>query len=205
MLDGVIKYHVEHSDIAAPDFAKFEDLEATRTRLFALGLIGETAEGIGYGNLSMRSSANTFFITATQTGKLPALNKNQYTYISGYDFKTFTVFSQGSFKASSEALSHAMIYEVHPDIQAVIHVHSHALWQFMKTRSDLATTAEYGTTQMVEEIANLYQTRDPFVQNAFVMLGHEDGIITFGKTIEEAEQSLYRIIYAYLQKTEEDL
>jgi len=200
MLDGVIKYHVEHSNIAAPDFVDFESLEATRTRLFALGLIGETAEGIGYGNLSMRSSANTFFITATQTGKLPALTKNQYTYISGYNFKTFSVFSQGPYKASSEALSHAMIYEVHPDIQAVIHVHPHALWQFMKTRGDLATTAEYGTTQMVEEIADLYQSNNPFNRNAFVMFGHEDGIITFGRNTAEAERSLYQIVQDYLSK-----
>lgn len=199
MLDGVIKYHVAHSDQASPNFVGFEALEATRARLFALGLIGETSNGIGYGNLSMRNSANTFFITATQTGKLPALHKKQYTYISGYDFKTFCVFSQGRFKASSEALSHAMIYELHPDIQAVLHVHCQTLWQLMKQRGDLSTNAEYGSAEMAAEIANLYQSRDPFTHNVFVMLGHDDGIISFGRSIAEAEQSLYRIVQDYLR------
>jgi len=199
MLDGVIKYHVEHTFEPATTFDDYSSLEALRTRLFALGLIGETSDGIGYGNLSHRVKAtSSFFITATQTGKLSQLTSLQYSLIENYSFETFTVFSKGEHKPSSEALSHAMIYAIHPDITTVVHVHSAGLWQFMKSRGDLATTAEYGTTQMTEEIASLYQTRDPFTHNSFVMLGHEDGIIAFGKSIEEAEQSLYRIVREYL-------
>jgi len=95
---------------------------------------------------------------------------------------------------SCEALSHAMIYEIHPDIQTVIHVHSKPLWEFMQRNHALATTAEYGTAQMVTEIAALYKKSDPFSNNAFVMKGHEDGIISFGRNIEEAELTLYRVI-----------
>jgi len=199
MLDGVIKYHVEHTFEPATTFDDYSSLETLRTRLFALGLIGETNDGIGYGNLSHRvKQTSSFFITATQTGKLNHLTTAQYSLIKNYNFETFTVFSKGKHKPSSEALSHAMIYAIHPDITAVVHVHSAALWHFMKSRGDLATTAEYGTTQMTKEIANLYRSRNPFKHNAFVMLGHEDGIITFGKSIEEAEQSLYRIVREYL-------
>jgi ribulose-5-phosphate 4-epimerase/fuculose-1-phosphate aldolase len=104
------------------------------------------------------------------------------------------VFSKGLFKPSSEALSHAMIYEVHPDIGAVIHVHSAPLWQMMIQENYLATKAEYGTADMVQEIARLYQDKDSFTHNAFVMKGHEDGIITFGKDITHAEHRLYQII-----------
>jgi len=73
MLDGVIKYHVSHSQGEAPHFAGYAGLEALRARLFALGLIGETSDGIGYGNISQRTGEHSFFITATQTGKQPAL------------------------------------------------------------------------------------------------------------------------------------
>ncbi|MDX8381979.1 MAG: class II aldolase/adducin family protein [Ghiorsea sp.] len=199
MLDGVIKYHVEHTFQPTPCFDDYANIEALRTRLFALGLIGETNDGIGYGNLSHRvKQTSSFFITATQTGQLSHLSSAQYSLIKHYDFENFTVFSKGEHKPSSEALSHAMIYEIHADINAMIHIHSAALWQFMKSRGDLATTAEYGTTQMTEEIANIYHSRNPFEHNAFVMLGHEDGIITFGKSIEEAEESLYRIVREYL-------
>ncbi len=198
MIDGVIKYHIEHQTKAAAAFSAYAELEALRSRLFALGFIGETTEGIGYGNLSRREQGKTFFITATQTGKQGTLSKEQYTFIQAYDFNTFTVNSKGLHKPSSEALSHAMIYEVHPEIQVVIHIHSKVLWDFMKCNSALVTTAEYGTAQMVTEIAALYQQRDPFNNNAFVMKGHEDGIITFGRSIEEAELTLYRIIHSHL-------
>lgn len=198
MIDGVIKFHVEHEHKALPEFKGYTELEALRSRLFALGLIGETADSIGYGNVSIRAGQHAFFITATQTGKHAKLSQDQYTYVHNYDFEKFTVYSRGSEKPSSEALSHAMIYEVHPDIQAVIHVHSPALWQYMIDVGALATAAEYGTTAMVHEIASLYQSRNPFEHNAFVMKGHEDGIITFGHNIQQAEAALYHLIQSLI-------
>jgi len=200
MIDGVIKYSIEHQTAETPLFSGYEQLEALRTRLFTLGLIGEK-DGIGYGNLSMRhEGSKSFFITATQTGRKPILSREYYTYISDYDFSTFKVISQGTHKPSSEALSHAMIYAIDDRITAVIHIHSLALWKFMEVKNDLATTAEYGTAEMVEEIAGLYTDLDPMMNNAFVMKGHEEGIITFGRSVEEAELVLYTIMQAYLQE-----
>ena len=198
MLDGVIKYSIEHQRQGTPLFSGYDQLEALRTRLFTLGLIGEK-DGIGYGNLSMRhEGSKSFFITATQTGRKYTLSREYYTYISDYDFSTFKVISQGTHKPSSEALSHAMIYAIDDRITTVIHIHSLALWKFMKGKNDLATTAEYGTAEMVEEIAGLYTNLDPMMNNAFVMKGHEEGIITFGRSVEEAESALYAVMQAYL-------
>ncbi|OIO69873.1 MAG: hypothetical protein CO186_07670 [Zetaproteobacteria bacterium CG_4_9_14_3_um_filter_49_83] len=200
IIDGVIKYHVEHQHIAAPRFAGYAPLEALRARLFALGLIGEK-DGIGFGNLSMRTGkGRSFFISATQTGRQASLAADAYTFIDAYDFSKFTVYSKGMHKPSSEALSHAMIYEVDPAINVVIHIHCAALWGLMRANHDLATTAEYGTAEMVDDIATLYQQHDPFTHNAFVMQGHEDGIVTFGRTLEEAELKLYAIIRQYLMQ-----
>jgi ribulose-5-phosphate 4-epimerase/fuculose-1-phosphate aldolase len=200
MIDGVIKYSIEHQRQDTPLFSGYEQLEALRTRLFALGLIGEK-DGIGYGNLSMRDDiSKSFFITATQTGRKYVLSREYYTYISDYDFSTFKVISQGKHKPSSEALSHAMIYAIDDRITTVIHIHSLALWNFMKAKNDVFTTAEYGTAEMVEEIAGLYSNLDPMMNNAFVMKGHEEGIITFGRSVEEAELVLYNIMQAYLQE-----
>lgn len=198
MIDGVIKYSIEHQTADTPLFSGYEQLEALRTRLFSLGLIGEK-DGIGYGNLSMRDeNSKSFFITATQTGRKQTLSREYYTYISDYNFSTFKVISKGTHKPSSEALSHAMIYAIDERITTVIHIHSLALWKFMQEKSDLATTAEYGTAEMVEEIAGLYANLDPMMNNAFVMKGHEEGIITFGQNIEEAEMALYAVMQAYL-------
>ena len=83
-----------------------------------------------------------------------------------------------------------MIYAIDDRKTTVIHIHSLALWKFMKAQNDLATTAEYGTAEMVEEIAGLYTNLDSMMHNAFVMKGHEEGIITFGRSGEEAESTL---------------
>ena len=199
MIDGVIKYSREHTTKNAPEFNDYEILEALRSRLFTLGLIG-VQDGIGYGNISARQrSKNSFFITATQTGELSSLTDEYYTYINDYDFSRFQVISQGKHQPSSEALSHAMIYQINPEINAVIHIHSKALWGFMKKNNTLFTTAEYGTAQMVEEIALLYKDKDPFEESVFVMKGHEDGVIAFGKNVKEAELTLYKMIKEYLK------
>ncbi|MEA3455177.1 MAG: class II aldolase/adducin family protein [Campylobacterota bacterium] len=199
MIDGIIKYSIEHQTAATTLFSDYNELEALRRRLFALGLIGEK-EGIGYGNISMRyKGSKSFFITATQTGNKQTLTKEYYTYISKYEFNTFKVFSRGVHKPSSEALSHAVIYAIDERITTVIHIHSLALWKFMKAQDALATTAEYGTAEMIEEISELYEGLDPVKNNAFVMKGHEEGIIAFGRSTEEAELILLNIIKAYLQ------
>jgi ribulose-5-phosphate 4-epimerase/fuculose-1-phosphate aldolase len=196
MIDGVIKYTINHTTKTTSEFHNFKELEALRSRLFTLGLIG-VQDGIGYGNISSREN-NSFFITATQTGEMSNLTANYYTNIISYDFSNFSVTSQGEHQPSSEALSHAMIYEIHPEINSVIHVHSKALWEFMKKDSSLYTEAEYGTVQMVEEIASLYRDKNPFDNSIFVMRGHEDGIIAFGKSVKEAELKLYTKIQEYL-------
>ena len=200
MDEGVVKYEVEHSSVNAPYFTAYTTIEPIRSHLFALGFIGEH-HGVGYGNISVRDTATTgFFITATQTGKLSTLHREHYSYIHHYDFHHFLVQSQGVFPPSSEALSHAMIYEIHPDIRAVIHIHSSVLWHFMQTHDYLATHAAYGTKAMVDDIAHLYRHCDPFLHNAFVMRGHQDGIITFGRTLDDAQISLYHILKCYLSQ-----
>ncbi len=199
MIDGVIKYRINHTSDISPAFKEYETLEALRLRLFTLGLIG-VQDGIGYGNISLRDkTTNSFFITATQTGNLTNLSSQHYTHISSYDFLKFSVTSQGEHQPSSEALSHAMIYEIDSNINAVIHIHSKALWQLMKKDNSLYTEAEYGTANMVTEIASLYKDKNPFDDNIFVMKGHEDGVMAFGKSIQDAELKLYTKIQEYLR------
>jgi ribulose-5-phosphate 4-epimerase/fuculose-1-phosphate aldolase len=199
MIDGVIKYKIVHQNGNTPEFSNFKALENVRHRLFSLGLIGQNSEGIGYGNLSMRhNGSDTFFITATQTGDKSALTQEFYTHVKHYDFETFTLSSQGAHKPSSEALSHAMIYNIHPEINTVIHIHSLALWDFMIQNGALHTSAAYGTEEMVHEIASLYEGIDPFKNTVFVMQGHQEGVMSFGRDIDEAESALYKVIGTYL-------
>ncbi len=203
MTDGVIKYTIDHTTFDARiPYDLYSDLEKVRTRLHHLGLIGVDSEGIGYGNISVKEAIATdaFYVTATQTGHLSQLGTSLYTKVTGHDFDTFTLRSKGKQRPSSEALSHAMIYELDPAIKAVIHIHSHALWEFAKQRGDLFTSAAYGTRAMTEEIAVLYPERDPLNSPMFVMRGHEDGIMFFGETLQKAEKRLLGLLKAYLTR-----
>ncbi|MDX8398604.1 MAG: class II aldolase/adducin family protein [Mariprofundaceae bacterium] len=199
MIDGVIKYQLEHQYEETSKCLDYAEVEALRSRLFALGLIGQK-DGVGYGNLSCRQQlSEQFFITSTQTGEMAELSSSHYSLVEAYDFESFKLYSKGEFKPSSEALSHAMIYALNPAVQAVIHIHSYAVWRFMLATGQLTTTAEYGTVAMVEEIFQLYQDSDLFQNPAFVMQGHQDGVVVFGRSLKEAELALYSIIKSCLK------
>ncbi len=201
MTDGIIKYTIEHTTFDARiPYDLYGQLEDTRTRLHHLGLIGVDTKGIGYGNISLKEDGNNqiFYVSATQTGYLTKLGTSLYTQVTNYNFSTFTLYSKGKKKPSSEALSHAMVYELDPAIRAVIHIHSKPLWLFLQQQGTLATTAPYGTRAMTEEIAGLYPDSAPLSTPLFVMKGHEDGIIAFGETLQKTEKELLNLLKNYL-------
>jgi len=197
MNDGVIKYKIEFRPTASCLSAcAYKRLEAVRSRLFALRLIGIN-EGIGYGNISLKEEER-FHITGTQTGHLSTLKEEAYATVEEYSFTDFILKAKGGMKPSSEAFSHAMIYEISPRIKAVIHIHSKPLWKYMINNAYPFTTAEYGTKKMTEEIATLFTCKDPFDVPMFVMKGHEDGVMVFGESLEEAERCLYALVGKFL-------
>ncbi|MEO6845153.1 MAG: class II aldolase/adducin family protein, partial [Ginsengibacter sp.] len=88
---------------------------------------------------------------------------------------------------SSESLTHAMIYKNQPAINAVFHVHHFALWK--KLLNKVPTThidVAYGTPAMANEIVRLFKETDLASEKIFVMAGHEEGIVSFGKDVNEA-------------------
>ena len=192
--EGVTKYHCELEDGDPPVLAAIADLMACRDRLFAQALIGVYPDGIGYGNISTRiGSSNRFFITGTQTGHKPALTVADFCEVVDYDIQANRVRCRGKIAASSESMTHAAVYELNPAIGAVIHVHSRDLWQ--KSMQRLPTTAAsvaYGTPAMAAEMRRLYETSELPRLRVLIMAGHEEGLITFGATLADAEQVLRR-------------
>ena len=51
----------------------------------------------------------------------------------------------------------------------------------------------YGTPELASEIIRLFQISDVRSEKIFVMAGHRDGIVTFGKNLDEAFQVLMRM------------
>ncbi|AFM13064.1 class II aldolase/adducin family protein [Turneriella parva] len=190
--EGVTKYRVDFRPAAEPDAEEVENLIACRDRLFARGLIGVYPDGIGFGNVSARiPKTGHFFITGTQTGHLPKLRAEHIARVTGYSIAENRVECRGPVQASSESLTHAAVYELEPTIGAVIHIHQRELWR--RALQHLPTTnasIPYGTPAMAREMQRLYKETNLKEVRALVMAGHEEGCITFGANLAQAELAL---------------
>lgn len=186
--EGVIKFNCEWIRSEPIQFAGFQALNVYRKKFFDLGLIGVYPDKIGFGNISVRlGQTKEFMISGTQTGGLPELTEAHYVRVLDYSFSKNRVRCKGPVQASSESLTHAMIYELDPRIGAVVHVHHQALWKGLI--GNVPTTEKkisYGTPEMALEVKKLYQNTDLKSQKILVMAGHEDGVISFGKDLKEA-------------------
>jgi L-ribulose-5-phosphate 4-epimerase len=165
-----------------------------RDNLFDLKLIGAYDNGIGYGNISVRTD-DGFVISGSTTGNLRKLNIGHYSKVIAYDFNKNFLKCVGPIKASSESMSHAAVYESNPKINAVIHVHNLDLWT--KLLNKVPTTsknAKYGTPEMAYEIKKLFKETKVFNKKIFVMKGHKEGIFCFGNDLNEASKVLLDLV-----------
>lgn len=173
-------------------------LNEWRDSLYRVGLIGKDQHGIGYGNISCRLNKNIFIITGSGTGSLKKLTAEHFTKVTAYNFPENTLESTGPLKASSESMTHAAVYETIPGCNAVFHVHHLTLWETLLAR--LPSTAkhiEYGTPAMAEEITRLLTDPVLLKQGILAMGGHKEGIISFGKDLDEAGSILLSWLAAH--------
>ncbi len=191
--EGYIKFESDWQPGPAADSNLTALLDRWRRPLFEAGLIGHYEDlGVGYGNLSVRiGSGREFVISGTQTGRLEQTGGQHYAQVTDYDIDANRVCSSGPVEASSESLTHAAIYELDPAILGVVHVHSQPLWQSLLGR--MPTTADgvsYGTPEMAREFRRLYRDTDFATAGVAIMAGHEEGIIAFGGSLEEAARRI---------------
>ena len=184
--EGVIKFNCHWIREEPLENAIIKELNAWRQRLYSAGLIGVTDDGIGYGNLSQRYNKDEFIITGSGTGKLEKLSEAHFTRVTAYDFMQNCVTNKGPIIASSESLTHAMIYRCRKNINAVFHIHHHALWEkLLRTLPSTASDIPYGTPEMAKEVEGLLQKMTNLNNNIFAMAGHEDGVVAFGENLED--------------------
>lgn len=195
--EGYIKYKSTWIEGPAPDVAVAQELESWRRPLIAAGLIGHYKElGIGYGNLSVRhGKPGQFLISGTQTGHIATTNEMHYSLVTAYDILANTVTCIGPVQASSEAMTHAAIYELDPMIGAIVHVHSLRLWE--KLLNKLPTTGAdvaYGTPQMAAEFRRLFEQTEFGETGLAVMGGHEEGLVSIGRTLAGAATKMLALL-----------
>lgn len=75
----------------------------------------------------------------------------------------------------------------------MVHIHNKNLWQ--KLLHNVPTTSPqvaYGTPEMANDITRLLATTNLNDDKILVMAGHQDGLIAFGKDLEQAANILLR-------------
>ena len=187
-----IKFTRESAAAEIISFDGLAELNTCRRKLLRLRLIGVNANGIGFGNLSIRDGRN-FYVTGSATGGIPELSLANCARVVKYDFKKNWLRYEGAANPSSESLTHAAVYESDAKAGAVIHCHDSKLWAALLNQVPSSSQAvEYGTAEMAREVTRLFEVTDVQSRKIFVMAGHEGGIVAFGKDLKEALAVLMR-------------
>ena len=191
--EGYTKYECEWQETAALPADAITDLNAWRNRLYDQGFIGYYPEHrVGYGNISIRENdSDAFIISGTQTGHIAETDERHYARVTRCDIEANRVHCAGPVQASSEALTHAAIYALDPAIRTVVHVHNAAMWnELMDKVPTTSRDVSYGTPEMAHEFRRLYEATDFAQKGIAVMGGHEEGIVSFGRDVEQAAQRI---------------
>jgi ribulose-5-phosphate 4-epimerase/fuculose-1-phosphate aldolase len=204
--EGVIRFDLEFTTTAPVTIPALDELNAWRRILLQLGLIGQDPKrygGYGFGNISRRlppfdatENHRPFIISGSQTGHLTELSVADFATVSDYDAGRNRVVATGPIKPSSESLTHGSVYNVNNDIRVILHVHCPNIWRCASILNLPATDAsvQYGTPAMAREVERLFEAVDHIETGVFVMGGHEDGVIAFGHTVDEAGSMLVRTL-----------
>ena len=189
-----VKFSSERVAAGITSFGGLAELNAHRRKLLQLGLLGVNPNGIGFGNLSVRDGAtDNFYITGSATGGLSEMTLTDCAKVVAYDFERNWVRYEGSVTPSSESLTHAAIYKLDARAGAVIHCHDSRLWASLLNQAPGSSRpAEYGTPELAHETMQLLKNTDVQRRKIVVMAGHEGGILTFGKDLEDAFVVLMR-------------
>lgn len=199
--EGVTKYQLHHTQQAIPDLPPLTEINAWRTVMVRLDLIGQNPkryDNIGFGNISQRLAPGTdqFIISGTQTGHIENLSVENYSLVVEARPHQNQLTSQGLSRPSSESLTHASVYAKNPAIQAIIHAHCPEIWRHTEALGLPHTGADvpYGTVEMAATVERLRQSGELEQCSLFTMLGHEDGVVAFGRTMQEAAWELLKYL-----------
>lgn len=202
MTEGVIKFSATHQSapLRGAGLAAVVQLAGWRRILFDLKLLGRHParyDGAAYGNLSVRlgplpgeRGARAFLITGTQTSDQRDVGPGDFCVVTASDARRNHVTSHGPCLPSSESMTHSTVYDASPTVRAVFHVHAPSLFRAGIGLPETAPGVDYGTPAMAHEVARLWRTSSLPDTRVFVMRGHEDGVVSFGKDADAAGAAL---------------
>lgn len=190
--EGYIKFKANWKKTKPLEFSTFNEINYWRSEMYKLRLIGAYDNNIGFGNISIRNAnSNQFYISGSATGNFQYLDNSHYSLVTKVRVQSNSLDCIGATIASSESMSHAVIYQCCSWVKGVIHIHSLPLWK--KLLYKVPTTSEkikYGTPEMALAIIELLKHKETIKQKIFAMAGHEEGIFVFGKDLKSASKIL---------------
>lgn len=199
--EGYIKFNCKRNEenIHIPEKV-FQTLSKWRQIMYENGLIGVYSNGIGYGNISVRADSNSFYISGTATGGLMMLEEKHYALVNSWSFNENSLKCKGLINASAESLSHAAIYETLPQVGAVIHVHHKGMWRkYINILPSTSSEVTYGSPEMAFEIKQITGKIKPNQDQLLVMAGHEEGLIAWGETLDDAGEIILKYYKLFLE------
>jgi len=194
--EAILTYNLKFNKTDEITLKECNKVEKVRGRLFSLGLISSNSDGISFGNISLRyKKKNSFVMTSSKTGEYPKLTPSYYSLVKKIDFKNFTTYAVGPSKPSIDSISHGAIYELDSNINAVIYINNEKIWNYMLQNDYLLMTEDsYNSPQMLKDIKKVYKDIDPFLNNIFAIKNDKGGVLAFGKTLSQAEKSIYEVL-----------
>ena len=194
--EGYIKYQAHWTPTEPFALPAIAGLNKYRQQLYEAELIGAYPDGIGFGNISQRAEPgnHAFYISGSATGNLPVLDERHYALVEKVNITGNELWCSGPIIASSEAMSHAVIYQTCPWVGSVVHIHHLALWEHLLYKVPTTdASATYGSPEMAYEIIRLLHSSDLPEQKIFAMAGHREGIFSFGVNLQEAVELVLRL------------
>ncbi len=203
---GLITFHLDFRSAPPPEARLIEEPNRWRSILRDRGLLGQDPSrygGYGFGNISRRlppwdapRGKRRFLVTASQTGHLDVLECRHYTVVQESVPSENRIRAEGILHPSSESITHGMLYDLDDTLRYVMHVHSPVLWH-AKGRLGLPVSdagVPYGSPELAREIERLYRDANLSEWRVLAMGGHEDGLISFGRTADEAGSVLLDLL-----------
>jgi len=190
--EGIIKFDARWQRAAAFPVEELASLIEYRDILYRCKLIGQYDDGVAYGNISQRiGESDRFYISGSATGGIKKTGNRHFSRVDDVDIDSNRLWCTGPVIASSESMTHAVLYQTSAATNGVVHVHNRQLWESL---IDVVPTTPagvaYGTPAMARAMIDLFETGNLDQYKILVMAGHEEGVFTFGDSLEDAMQTL---------------
>ena len=146
-------------------------------RLYGIG-------GLSYGNLSARKDATRYWMSASgvNKGKLETIGRD-ILMVSGFDPDVPAIILSvppdvQPRRVSVDAIEHWMIYQAHPQVGAIVHIHA-----WMDGIRSTEVNYPCGTIQLASAVAGLLQHEEDPGHAVIGLLNH--GVTVTGESLDE--------------------